>query len=110
MTSSRTLLPVVFLALTCAFGCQIVRSSATVDIPTAETLEDEALSKSVLDRLFADKKAELSDIRVVSNNGKVYLSGMVKSLDARQQGKNRLETPGVESVVNSLQVQKMITH
>jgi osmotically-inducible protein OsmY len=85
MTSSRTLLPVVFLALTCAFGCQIVRSSATVDIPTAETLEDEALSKSVLDRLFADKKAELSDIRVVSNNGKVYLSGMVKSLDARQQ-------------------------
>ena len=107
MTSSRTLLPVVFLALTGAFGCQIVRSSTTVDIPTAETPKDEALSKLVLDRLLADKKADLSGIEVVSNNGKVYLSGVVNSLDARQQVlKLAWETPGVQSVVNSLQVQK----
>jgi len=107
MISPRTLLPVVFLALTSVFGCQMVPSSATVDIPTVETPQDEALSKSVLSRLLADKKADLGGIRVVSNNGKVYLSGTVKSLDARQQAiKIAWETPGVQSVVNGLEVQK----
>jgi len=107
MISPRTLLPVVFLALTSVFGCQMVPSSATVDIPTAETPQDEVLSKSVLSRLLADKKADLGGIRVVSNNGKVYLSGTVKSLDARQQAiKIAWETPGVQSVVNGLEVQK----
>ena len=47
---------VVLLVLTAASGCQMIQSSATVDIPTAETPQDEALSKSVLDRLLADKK------------------------------------------------------
>ena len=98
---------VVLLVLTAAFGCQMIQSSATVDIPTAETPQDEALSKSVLDRLLANKKADLSEIKVVSNDGKVYLSGTVKSLDARQQAlKIAWESPGVRSVVNSLEVQK----
>ena len=107
MGNLRTLLPIVFLALVSIVSCQMLQTSTTVDIPTAETPEDEALSKSVLDRLFADQKADLSGIRIVSNNGKVYLSGMVNSLDARQQAVNiAWETPGVQSVVNSLQVQK----
>jgi osmotically-inducible protein OsmY len=85
----------------------MIQSSATVDIPTAETPQDEALSKSVLDRLLANKKADLSEIKVVSNDGKVYLSGTVKSLDARQQAlKIAWESPGVRSVVNSLEVRK----
>jgi len=103
----RSLLPVVFLAVTSACGCQMVPSSTTVDIPAAESSQDEALSKSVLDRLLADNKADLTGIRVVSNNGKVYLSGTVKSLDARQQAvKIAWESPGVQSVVNGLQVKK----
>ena len=107
MTGSRTLLPVAFLALTCVVGCQMLQNSATVEIPTAETPQDEALSKFVLDRLLADKKADLSGIGVVSNDRKVYLTGTVKSLDARQQAiKIAWETPGVQSVVNGLQVQK----
>jgi len=85
----------------------MVQSSASVDIPTAESPQDEALSKSVLDRLLGDKKADLTGIRVVSNNGKVYLSGTVKSLDAREQAmKIAWESPGVQTVVNGLQVQK----
>jgi osmotically-inducible protein OsmY len=85
----------------------MVPSSTTVDIPAAESSQDEALSKSVLDRLLADNKADLTGIRVVSNNGKVYLSGTVKSLDARQQAvKIAWESPGVQSVVNGLQVKK----
>jgi hypothetical protein len=85
MVSRKTLLASVLLALTSALGCQMLQSSATVDVPTAETSEDEALSKSVLDRLLMDKKVDLTGIRVVSNDGKVFLSGTVKSLDAREQ-------------------------
>ena len=70
-----------------------------------ETLQDQALSKSVRDRLLADKKVDLSGIKVVSNSGTVYLSGVVNSLDARQQAiKLAWEVRGVQSVVNSLEV------
>ena len=107
MISRKTLLAIVLLALTSAPGCQMLQSSATVDVPTAETSEDEALSKSVLHRLLMDKKVDLTGIRVVSNDGKVFLSGTVKSLDAREQAiKIAWTSPGVRSVVNSLQVQK----
>jgi osmotically-inducible protein OsmY len=107
MTNPRTLLAIVLLALMSVVGCQAKRSNATVDVPTGETPEDQALSKSVLNRLLADNKADLTGIRVVSNDGKVYLSGTVKSLDARQQAiKIVWESPGVRGVVNGLQVQK----
>jgi osmotically-inducible protein OsmY len=89
------------------FGCQLMRGEATVEIPAAETPRDEALSKSVRDRLLADKKVDLTGVRVVSKGGTIYLSGSVKSLDARQQAvKVAWEAPGVQSVVNSLVVEK----
>jgi len=91
MISPKTLRAIVLLALTPVFGCQMVHSSATVNVPTAEAPQDEALSKSVLNRLLADKKVDLTGITVVSNDGKVYLSGTVKSLDARCK---RLKSPG----------------
>ena len=88
-----------------AFGCQTTQPEATVVIPAVETAQDQALSKSVLSRLLADKKVDLSGIKVVSNNGTVYLSGLVHSLDARQQAiKLAWEVRGVQSVVNSLEV------
>ena len=89
-----------------AVGCQMMRSDATVKIPTVETPEDQALSKSVRDRLLADKKVDLSGVKVVSNGGTVYLHGTVKSLDAREHAiKIAWEMRGVQSVVNSLEVQ-----
>lgn len=88
-------------------GCQMMSGGATVEIPATETPQDEALSKSVRDRLLADKKTDLTGVKVISNAGKVYLSGTVKSLDAREQAiKLAWEAPGVQSVVNSLEVQK----
>jgi osmotically-inducible protein OsmY len=88
-------------------GCQMMRSEATVQIPTAETPQDEALSKSVRNRLLADKKVDLTGVKVVSSGGTAYLSGTVKSLDAREQAiKIAWDVPGVQSVVNSLVVQK----
>ena len=102
---------VLFAALSMlpiAFGCQTMRGETAVAIPAVETEtpQDQALSKSVRARLLADKKVNLSGIKVVSNNGTVYLSGVVSSLDARQQAiKLAWEVRGVQSVVNSLEVQ-----
>ena len=88
-------------------GCRMMRSEATVEIPTAQTPQDEALSKSVRDRLLADKKVDLTGVTVVSSRGTVYLSGTVHSLDARQQAvKIAWNAPGVQSVINALKVQK----
>ena len=90
-----------------ANGCQMMRSETTVEIPTVETPQDQALSQSVRNRLLADKKVDLSGVKVVSNGGTVYLHGTVNSLDARQQAiKTAWEVSGVQSVVNSLEVQK----
>ena len=89
-------------------ACQTMKSeSITVETPTVETPQDEALSKSVRDRLLADNKADLANVKIVSSGGTVYLSGTVKSLDARQQAiKLAWEVRGVQSVVNSLEVEK----
>lgn len=76
-------------------------------IPSAETPRDETLSKSVRDRLLAAKTEDLSGIKVVSNSGTVYLTGTVGSLNARQQAIEIAWTvPGVQNVVNALEVQK----
>jgi osmotically-inducible protein OsmY len=88
-------------------GCQMIRGEAAVKIPTAETPQDKAQSKSVRDRLLANKKVDLTGVKVVSSGGTVYLSGTVDSLEARQGAvKIAWDTPGVQSVVNSLVVQK----
>jgi len=88
-------------------GCQTSRNDAiTVEIPTVETAQDAALSKSVQDQLRADKKVDLTSIKVISSNGTVYLNGTVKSLDARQQAiKIAWEVRGVQSVVSRLEVE-----
>jgi osmotically-inducible protein OsmY len=100
------------IAATCAVlslvsGCQAMRSEAPVKVPTTETPQDEALSKSVRDRLLSVKTVDLSAVKVVSSSGTVYLTGTVASLDARQQAiKVAWNVPGVQSVVNVLIVQK----
>lgn len=100
ITIAWSILPVVM-------SCQTMRNEATVKIPTTETAQDEALSKSVRDRLLAVKTVNLSTVKVVSSGGTVYLAGTVKSLDARQQAvRTAWNAPGVQSVVNTLEVQK----
>ena len=106
-TAGQLALVATLSILPFGLGCQMMRSEATVKIPTAETPQDEALSKSVRDRLLADRKVDLTGVMVVSSGGTVYLSGTLKSLDARQQAiKIAWDAPGVQSVVNSLEVQK----
>ena len=103
--TAQIMFAVALSMLPFVFGCQTMRDAATVEIPTVETPQDQALSKSVRDRLLADKKVDLTGVTVVSNGGAVYLSGFVKSLDAREQAiKIAWEVRGVQSVVNSLEV------
>jgi osmotically-inducible protein OsmY len=103
----RLIFATALVVLPFVFGCQSMTTGTTVKIPNAETPQDEALSKSVRDRLLADKKVDLSAVKVVSNDGTVYLSGTVNSLDARQQAiKIAWEVRGVQTVVNSLEVEK----
>ncbi|HSK29543.1 MAG TPA: BON domain-containing protein [Candidatus Limnocylindria bacterium] len=102
------MLAAAFSVLPIFFGCQTrVTPDTSVEIPTLETPQDQALSKSVRDRLLADKQVDLAGVKVASNAGTVYLSGIVKSLDARQHAiKTAWTVRGVQSVVNSLEVQK----
>jgi osmotically-inducible protein OsmY len=100
LTAALAILPLVI-------GCQMMRNEAAVQIPAAETPHDEALSKSVRNRLLAHKKVDLTGVKVVSSGGTVYLTGTVESLDAREQAiKTAWDVPGVKSVVNTLLVQK----
>jgi osmotically-inducible protein OsmY len=105
--AGRLALAAALSILPFVLGCQMMRSEATVQIPTAETPQDEALSKSVRNRLLANKKVDLTGVKVVSSGGTVYLTGTVESLDAREQAiKIAWNAPGVKSVVNTLVVQK----
>jgi osmotically-inducible protein OsmY len=106
-TAGQLALGVALSIMPFVMGCQMMGGEATVEIPTAETPQDEVLSKAVRGRLLADKKVDLTSVKVVSSGGTIYLIGTVKSLDAREQAiKVAWDTPGVQSVVNSLEVQK----
>ncbi|HEY7554858.1 MAG TPA: BON domain-containing protein [Candidatus Binatia bacterium] len=105
--TAQYILAAALSALPFALGCQIMKSEVTVKIPTTESPQDQALSRSVRDKLLAHKRIDLSGVKVVANGGTVYLHGTVESLDARQQAiKIAWEVRGVETVVNSLEVQK----
>jgi osmotically-inducible protein OsmY len=106
--AAHRMLAVALSIVPFVFGCQTMKGeSITVETPISETPQDAALSKSVRDRLLADEKVDLTAVTVVSGSGTVYLSGTVKSLDARQQAiKRAWEVRGVQSVVNRLEVEK----
>ena len=61
-------------------GCQTMTGEpVVVDKPIVETPQDSALSKLVRDRLHAEKKVDLTAVKVESSSGAVYLSGTVQS-------------------------------
>ena len=102
------MLAVALSILPFVLGCQTMKKeSITVETPSSESPQDAALSNAVRDRLLAGEKADLAGVTVVSGGGIVYLSGNVKTLDARQQAiKLAWEVRGVQSVVNRLEVEK----
>jgi osmotically-inducible protein OsmY len=105
-TNGPNLFAAGLLLLLVAAGCQTMTSEPIVEIkPIVETPQDSALSKLVRDRLHAEKKVDLTSVKVESSSGTVYLSGTVQSLDAREHAiKSAWEVRGVQSVVNHLTV------
>jgi hyperosmotically inducible protein len=106
-TSGSGSLAIVFSILPFVCACQTTKSEATVKVPTMENSQDEALSRSVREKLTNTSKLNLGTVNVVSSNGTVYLTGTVTSLDERQQAaKIAWNAPGVQTVINTLQVKK----
>jgi osmotically-inducible protein OsmY len=96
--AERLIVAAALLILPLVLSCQTMTGDSIVETP-----QDAALSESVRDRLLEDKKGDLSGIKVQSSGGTVYLSGTVKSLDAREHAvKMAWEVRGVQSVVNHL--------
>lgn len=84
-TSGSLSLAIAFSILPFLCACQTMRSEATVEIPAVESSQDEALSRSVREKLINTSKVNLSAVNVISSNGTVYLTGTVTSLNERQQ-------------------------
>jgi osmotically-inducible protein OsmY len=106
-SSGRLSLAIAFSILPFVCACQTTRNEATVNVPTIQNSQDEALSRSVREKLINTSKENLGAVNVVSSNGTVYLTGTVTSLDERQQAaKIAWNAPGVATVVNTLQVKK----
>jgi osmotically-inducible protein OsmY len=92
----------MLLILPAATGCQALFGKARVETP-----KEAAISKSVKDRLAAEKTVTLTSVEVETNSGTVYLSGTVPSLAARERAlKLTWETSGVQTVVNHMEVEK----
>jgi osmotically-inducible protein OsmY len=91
---------VVVTVLVFAMGCQSAtgKSAGTV-------VDDTSITASVKAKLVADKPANLTRVDVDTNNGTVYLNGMVDSPEQKARAEQLAwQATGVKTVVNNLQV------
>src|SRR5262245_15533948 len=91
------------LALTVALGaCQSMTGKTT-----GTNIDDATITASVKSKLVADKPANLTRVDVDTNNGSVYLNGVVESAEQKARAEELArQAKGVKSVVNNLQVKK----
>ena len=91
---------VVVALLVVASGCQSVTGK------TAGTVvDDTSITASVKAKLVADKPANLTRVDVDTNNGTVYLNGVVDTPEQRARAEELArQAKGVAMVVNNLQV------
>jgi hypothetical protein len=66
-TTGHLSLGMAFIILPFVYGCQTMRSEATVKIPTTEKPQDEALSRSVREKFINTSNINLYGVDVVSN-------------------------------------------
>jgi osmotically-inducible protein OsmY len=102
-TTGQLSLGMAFIILPFVYGCQTMRSEATVKIPATEKPQDEALCRSVREKLI--NTSNIIYTALTWFPAQYYLTGTVTSLDERQQaGKIAWNARGVETVVNTLAV------
>jgi hyperosmotically inducible periplasmic protein len=91
---------IVVAVLALSMGCQSAtgKSAGTV-------VDDTSITASVKAKLVADKPANLTRVDVDTNNGTVYLNGMVDSPEHKARAEQLAwQASGVKTVVNNLQV------
>jgi hyperosmotically inducible protein len=77
------------------------------ELTRRESDKDAAISKAVKENFLKDKAVDLTDVNVRTTDGSVELRGTVPSLEAREHAvKLAWRAPGVQSVVNHLEVKK----
>jgi hyperosmotically inducible periplasmic protein len=93
---------VVMLTVLSLAGCQAMTGKTA-----GQNVDDATLTSSVKTKLATDKLSSLTRVDVDTNNGTVYLNGVVESADQRARAQELAsQVNGVNKVVNNLQVQK----
>ncbi|MBM4440021.1 MAG: BON domain-containing protein [Candidatus Rokubacteria bacterium] len=90
----------VFVAVLLVTGCQSVTGKSA-----GTNIDDTTITASVKTKLVADRPSNLTRVDVDTNNGTVYLNGVVDSLEHRARAEQLAwQASGVKTVVNNLQV------
>ena len=90
---------VVFVAVS-VIGCQTLTGQSA-----GQYIDDKTISTQVKARLVASEAENLTRVDVDTQNGTVYLSGIVPSAEYRARAEQIARSEeGVRSVVNNLQV------
>ena len=72
---------------------------------TGEVIDDSVITTKVKSSLLAEKGIDSTDISVKTDNGRVLLSGFVKSSNQRHRAEQiARDTSGVKSVNNHIEV------
>lgn len=83
-------------------GCQAMTGKTA-----GQTVDDATITASVKSKLVADKASNLTRVDVDTNNGTVYLNGVVETPENRTRAEQLAwQAKGVKAVVNNLQVKK----
>jgi hyperosmotically inducible protein len=95
------------LAVMLVLVAAVSACSKTTGKTTGQNVDDATITASVKSKLVADKASSLTRINVDTNNGTVYLNGIVESPENRTKAEQLAwQAKGVKAVVNNLQVQK----
>jgi hyperosmotically inducible protein len=93
---------VLLVILSFAVGCQSMTGKSA-----GQNVDDASVTASVKSKLVGDTASNLTRVDVDTNNGTVYLNGVVDTPEQKARAEQLAwQAKGVKSVVNNLQVQK----
>lgn len=102
MTRRSKILTALVAIVAVTAGCRTLTGKSA-----GANVDDTAIAASVKAKLGADKTANLTRVNVDTNNGTVYLTGVVESAEQKARAEQLAwDAQGVKGVVNNLQVQR----
>lgn len=95
-------LVVLVAVLVALSGCRAMTGKTA-----GQNIDDAQITAAVKSKLVADRAANLTRVDVDTNNGTVYLNGVVETAEQKARAEQLArEAKGVKNVVNNLQVQR----